>query len=62
MHELHDITGIGERKAAAFGPAILEVIATHELESLALANLSGLRRTPYSSGRLLTDRFGRSYP
>ena len=23
LHELHDITGIGERKAAAFGPAIL---------------------------------------
>jgi ATP-dependent DNA helicase RecQ len=26
LHELHDITGIGERKAAAFGPAILELI------------------------------------
>ena len=26
-HELHDITGIGERKAAAFGPAILDLIA-----------------------------------
>jgi len=27
---LHDITGIGERKAAAFGPAILELITTHD--------------------------------
>ena len=26
LHELQDITGIGERKAAAFGPAILELI------------------------------------
>ncbi len=26
LNELHDITGIGERKAAAFGPAILDLI------------------------------------
>jgi ATP-dependent DNA helicase RecQ len=26
IQELHDISGIGERKAAAFGPALLEVI------------------------------------
>jgi ATP-dependent DNA helicase RecQ len=30
LNELHDITGIGERKAAAFGPAILDLITTHD--------------------------------
>jgi ATP-dependent DNA helicase RecQ len=30
LNELHDITGIGERKAAAFGPAIIDLITTHD--------------------------------